>query len=109
MNIAHEMKEDCHQRLSVAEPYFEKAIKALRTLQQSDFVLMKSFQHPPPGVRLALEACCVMLGIKPKMVKKDGVKVPDYWEASKKIISNYKKLIDELENYPKENIDPKII
>jgi hypothetical protein len=94
VNIAQEMKADCQARLAVAEPYFDRAIKALRTLSQSDFVLMKSFTHPPPGVRLALEACCVMLGIQPKWVKKDGAKVADYWDKSKKLINNYKKLID---------------
>ena len=52
---------------------------------------------------------CVMLGKPPKWVKKDGQKVADYWDISKKLIGNYKKLIDSLENYPKENIDNKII
>ena len=109
VNIAEEMKAECQERLSVAEPYFERAIKALRTLTSSDFVLMKSFTNPPPGVRLALEAMCVMLGKTPKWVKKDGQKTADYWEVSKKLIGNYKKLIETLENYPKENVDPKII
>ena len=71
--------------------------------------MMKSFTHPPPGVRLALEAMCVMLNKQPKWVKKDGQKVADYWDVSKKTITNYKKLIESLENYPKENIDAKII
>ena len=93
----------------MAEPYFEKAIKALKTLTSSDFVLMKSFTNPPPGVRLALEAMCVMLGKTPKWVKKDGQKTADYWDVSKKLIGNYKKLIETLENYPKENVDPKVI
>ena len=57
------------------------------------------------GVRLALEACCIMLGIQPVMKKIDGVKKPDYWDKSKKLLSNYKKMLDQLENYPKENID----
>lgn len=43
------------------------------------------------------------------MKKVDGVKKPDYWEKSKKLINNYKKLLDQLENYNKENIDAKII
>ena len=43
------------------------------------------------------------------MKKVDGVKKPDYWDKSKKLLSNYKKMLDQLENYPKENIDPAII
>ena len=50
-----------------------------------------------------------MLQIPPTMKKIDGVKKPDYWEKSKKLINNYKNLLDRLENYPKENIDPAII
>lgn len=43
------------------------------------------------------------------MKKVDGVKVADYWEKSKKLINNYKKLLDQLENYPKENISLDIL
>lgn len=50
-----------------------------------------------------------MLGVKPKIVKKENKKVPDYWEISKKeLLTNPKKLLDNLENYPKENLDPAI-
>jgi dynein heavy chain, axonemal len=28
----------------------------------------------------------------------------DFWEVSKKQMTNWKKLIDQLENYPKENV-----
>lgn len=56
--------------------------------------MLKSFQHPPPGVRLALEGCCIMLGIAPTMKRVEGVKKPDYWDKSKKLILNYKKLLD---------------
>lgn len=70
----------------------------------SDFVVMKSFAHPPYGVRLALEACCIMLEIPPKIVKVDGKKEKDYWDKSKKLIKDYKKLLHQLETYPKESI-----
>ena len=61
------------------------------------------------GVRLALEGCCIMLAIPPGHKKVDGVRRVDYWEKSKKLINNYKKMLDQLENYDKENIDPAII
>ena len=70
---------------------------------------MKSFLNPPKGVRLALEAVCIMLGIAPTMKKVEGVKMPDYWEKSKKLINNYKKLLDQLENYNKENIENSVL
>jgi len=50
-----------------------------------------------------------MLGINPVYKKVDGVKVADYWDKSKKLTKNYKSLLDQLENYNKENISPAII
>ena len=35
-----------------------------------------------------------MLGIPPTIKKIDGVKKADYWDKSKKLIGNYKKLLD---------------
>ena len=45
-----------------------------------------------------------MLGEAPVITKVNGVKVPDYWSKSQKIVKNYKKLLDQLENYNKENV-----
>lgn len=53
-----------------------------------------------------------MLGIAPKMIEvasktgKPGatVKVPDYWDKSKKQLSEPKKFIQSLENYAKDTI-----
>ncbi len=76
----------------------------------NDFVIIKSFTSPPYGVKLALEACCIMIGIAPDMVRVgNGPKVPDFWEKSKKLIKDYKKLILKLESYDKNNISPIII
>jgi len=61
---ADSIKNDCQARLAIAEPHFTAAINALRCLSQNDFTVIKSFTNPPAGVRLALEACCVMLGLK---------------------------------------------
>lgn len=51
-----------------------------------------------------------MLGVHPKMVDakvgKAGatVKVPDYWEKSKALLNNYKKYLQSLEHYAKDDI-----
>jgi len=52
-----------------------------------------------------------MLGIPPDFVRisPTGPKVADFWEKSKKLIKDYKKLIARLENYDKNNINPAII
>lgn len=51
-----------------------------------------------------------MLGIQPDYIKADSNhKVADYWEKSKKLIKDYKKLISRLENYNKDDISPSTI
>jgi hypothetical protein len=51
-----------------------------------------------------------MLGLKGKIIKDaNNQKTVDFWEVSKKMITNYKKLIEQLENYPKEDVNPTII
>ena len=76
-------------------------------------MLLKSFNSPPAPIKLALEAACIMLGVAPKYVDgtaptgskiKGTVKVPDYWEKSKKLLNDYKKFLSSLENYEKDNI-----
>ncbi len=72
---------------------------------------MKSYNSPPAPIKLTLEASCIMLGIAPKLIEgpvdkatKKATKIPDYWEKSKKLLNDYKKFINNLENYPKDNI-----
>lgn len=42
-NAANDIKTECQQALNLAQPFFDRAIKALRTLSNNDFVLMRSF------------------------------------------------------------------
>jgi dynein heavy chain len=65
--------------------------------------------NPPDGVKLALEACCIMLGISPDYVKVGTAKVVDYWQKSKKLVKDYKKLISRLESYDKDNVSEQTI
>jgi len=109
--VAEGIKNECQTRLSEAQPLLDEALKALRTLNVKDFVLMKSFNSPPQQIKLALEAACIMLGLQPKYldgpmdkVTKKTTKVADYWEKSKKLLNDYKKFISSLENYDKDNI-----
>lgn len=55
-----------------------------------------------------------MLGEKPKIVDvrdaKTGksVKTPDYWDKSKKLLGDYKKLLARMTNYKKDDIPDEI-
>lgn len=51
-------------------------------------------QNPPAGVKVVMEAVCIMKSVKPK--KKDGdkpgQKIDDYWEPAKSKFLIYEKI-----------------
>lgn len=60
-------------------------------------------QRPPGGVRMTVEAVCIMKGVKPKRVAGDkpGVKVDDYWEPGKALLQDPGKFLDSLFTFDK--------
>jgi dynein heavy chain, axonemal len=44
---AEAIKKECELRLQEAQPLYDAALQALRTLKVNDFVTMKSFLQPP--------------------------------------------------------------
>ena len=50
--------------------------------------------HAPAGVKLVLEAVCVLKGVKPVRLKdtNTGQMVDNYWEASKKMVGRVRLL-----------------
>ena len=73
-----------------------KAVKALKALSKGDIVEVKSMKKPPGGVKLTMEAVCILLGVKPG------------WDESKKLLGDMK-FLERLKNYDKDNIKKKII
>ena len=69
---------------------------------------MKSLGKPPANVVKTLTACCIMFKIKPEKVAdpdQPGKKINDYFNPSKKILlANSNKLIEDMQNYDKDNI-----
>jgi dynein heavy chain len=70
-------------------------------------------KKPPAGVKLTMQATCIMFMIKPVM-KNDpdnvGKKVKDYWEAAQKsILTDANKLLANLKTYDKDNIADTVI
>ena len=54
-------------------PALEAAVKALKTLKRDDITEVKSMKSPPAGVKLTMEAVCIMFDIKPvKVAAPDG-------------------------------------
>lgn len=68
-------------------------------------------KSPPAGVRLVMEAVCVLKGIKPDRVNDpggSGKKVEDYWGPSKKLLGDMK-FLENLKAFDKDNIAPAYI
>lgn len=60
-------------------------------------------KSPPAGVRLVLEAVCVLKSIKPERVPDpsgSGKKIEDFWGPAKKMLGDMK-FLESLHNYDK--------
>ena len=71
---------------------------------------MQGMKSPPAGVKLVMEAVCIMRGVKPGKIKdpNTGKSVEDYWENAKKLLMEAD-FLEKLRSFDKDNIDPKII
>ncbi|KAJ1537226.1 Dynein heavy chain 7, axonemal [Nowakowskiella sp. JEL0078] len=105
------IKDDCESQLAEAIPALNSAIQALDTLKPQDITVLKSMKSPPAGVRLVMEAVCIMKDLKPVKVPDptgSGKKIEDYWGPSKTLLSDIK-FLENLKSYDKENIAPAIM
>jgi dynein heavy chain len=107
------IKEDAQRDLDEALPALEVANKALKALKLASLQEIRVLQKPPGGVKLTLEAVCILFNVKPiKKADPDnpGKKIDDYWEASQKgPLSDPKKLLDDLFAFDKDNIPEAVI
>ncbi|KAJ1557997.1 hypothetical protein HK096_004145, partial [Nowakowskiella sp. JEL0078] len=77
--------EDAKRDLDEALPALDAAVESLNSLSKNDVIEVRSMQRPPEGVKLVIEAVCIMKGIKPKKIDGDkpGKKIDDYWEPGR--------------------------
>ncbi|XP_072168572.1 dynein axonemal heavy chain 3-like [Diadema setosum] len=110
-DVAQGIKTDCEADLAEAIPALEAALSALNTLKPNDISMVKAMKNPPPGVKLVMEAVCVMRSVKPER-KPDpqgsGKMVEDFWGPSQKLLGDMK-FLDALKSYDKDNIAPAVI
>lgn len=57
---AQAIKDDCDADLAQAMPILEAALAALNTLTPADISVVKTMKSPPKGVRLVMEAICIL-------------------------------------------------
>merc|ERR1719171_2888641 len=107
------IKDDAQKVLDEALPALDLAVQCLRRLKKEHINEVKQLANPPAGVRLCMEAVCVMFEVKPVKVadpNNPGKKIEDYWAASKtEVLTNADALLQKLMNYDKENIPDAVI
>ena len=60
LDMCYILKDECEDQLSVAMPALYSAIAALNTLKQPDITMVKSMANPPAGVKMVMEAICIL-------------------------------------------------
>ncbi|KAJ1518663.1 Dynein heavy chain 7, axonemal [Coelomomyces lativittatus] len=105
------MKNECEADLAEALPLLNAALAALDTLKKQDIDLVKAMKNPPDGVKLVMEAVCVMKDIKPEKIPDPagtGKMLVDYWRTSLKMLGDGR-FLESLKLYDKDNIAPHIM
>ncbi|XP_023393798.1 dynein heavy chain 1, axonemal [Pteropus vampyrus] len=108
---AQAIADDAQKDLDEALPALDAALASLRNLNKNDVTEVRAMQRPPPGVKLVIEAVCIMKGIKPKKVpgERPGSKVDDYWEPGKGLLQDPGRFLESLFKFDKDNIGEAVI
>ncbi|XP_076826201.1 dynein axonemal heavy chain 1-like isoform X3 [Clavelina lepadiformis] len=103
---AQAIAADAQRDLDEALPALEAALASLKSLNKGDVTEVRALMRPPVGVRMVIEAVCIMQGVKAKKVagEKLGTKVDDYWEPGKALLQDPAKFLESLFKYDKDNI-----
>lgn len=107
---SQKIKDECDAHMEAARPALNAALAALNTLTPNDITFVKSMKNPPKAVKLVMEAVCIIKDVKPEKIPDlaTGKAIEDYWPASKKILNDIK-FLEQLINFDKDNIPPKIM
>ncbi|KAM4613811.1 dynein axonemal heavy chain 1 [Polymixia lowei] len=110
-SVAGAIAEDAQKDLDEALPALDAALASLKLLKKNDVTEVRAMQRPPDGVKLVIEAVCIMKGIKPKKIagEKPGTKIDDYWEPGKGLLQDPGKFLEGLFKFDKENIPDAVI
>uniref|UniRef100_A0A8W8J7D3 Dynein heavy chain 1, axonemal n=1 Tax=Magallana gigas TaxID=29159 RepID=A0A8W8J7D3_MAGGI len=67
--------------------------------------------RPPVGVKMVVEAVCIMKEVKPKKIAGDkpGERINDYWDPGKALLSDPGKFLESLFKFDKDNIPDDVI
>ena len=84
---------------------------SLKSLNKNDVVEVRAMTRPPAGVKMVIEAVCIMKDVKPKKVAGDkpGERINDYWEPGKALLMDPGKFLEGLFKFDKDNIPDDVI
>ncbi|KAH0950776.1 hypothetical protein HN011_006322 [Eciton burchellii] len=107
--VAKGIRAECDADLQEVMPILEEANEALNILTPQDIYFIKAMKRPPAGVRLVMEAVCILKDVKP-VVKIDPVegRIEDYWKPSLRILGDIR-FLESLLKYDKDNIPEHIM
>ena len=110
------VKDNADEKLSVALPALDAAIAQVKKIQVKDFYDMKVVNNPKPSIVTCFKLVCLFLiGFeKPTKPNDPGQKEMDpegyFFDFTKKrLLSNPNKLLKDLIEYDKDNIDEKVV
>ncbi|XP_064422227.1 dynein axonemal heavy chain 1 [Latimeria chalumnae] len=108
---AQAIADDAQKDLDEALPALDAALASLKSLNKNDVTEVRAMQRPPLGVKMVIEAVCILKGIKPKKIAGDkpGTKVDDYWEPGKGLLQDPGKFLENLFKFDKDNIPDAVI
>jgi hypothetical protein len=110
---AQAMKAECDADLAGAMPAMNAALAAVDGLRKQDIVEVKSMGSPPAGVRLVMQAVCILFNLKPRKGGADASKAADskgdYWPVAKTSLLGDPRFLQRLVEFDRDNIDDKVI
>lgn len=65
---AKAIADDAQADLDKALPALDEALVSLKNLSRNDVVEVKTMNFPPDGVKMVMEACCIMFDYQPRVV-----------------------------------------
>jgi dynein heavy chain, axonemal len=97
-NSASVIKKECDEKL----PVLDAAVAALNTLTPPDITIVRAMRSPPIGVKVTMEAVCILKDIKPdhKPAPSGMGTIEEYWGPSKKLLGDLK-FLDGLLSFDK--------
>ncbi|GMT34086.1 hypothetical protein PFISCL1PPCAC_25383, partial [Pristionchus fissidentatus] len=104
---AQALKVESEEDLANALPSLEAAVDALETMKQSDISSLKTMRYPPYGVRICMEAVCILLGEAPTRIPNPaGEASIDYWPTGQRLLSDIH-FLSRIKSFPRDSVPKK--